>query len=422
MAVNKFDPKRQNPYSGILSVKIILDQREVAIIPTEDVVSIEFTEDILTFCLRGRLVFYDQYGLLEYGLTGDEMISIVYGTKELREVVFHVWNLERIIQTQNIGSAVVNQIQLNFVDSAFYNTAIKRFSRSWPADTKYSVIMNHLLQQMVGWSSNDINLETSSNKIDDPWIMPYWTVAESLLWLGNRAVGSTSGRTGYLIYNSTENTFNVNCRTIDFLLSIENKIDTKDYVFESDNPDDENKILEWYMHGGNKQDHRIRGGKYRGFNNSTKELITENYKYSDGISNNILLGRKSLMPDISDSNAEQFCIPEKSALKLKRVVYADWVKRYINQQKIVIYILGNEKRFAGMQINIKWPSMDRVTQMYHKGLQGKYLIQSIKHIFDAGYFQKITLIKNAHQDSSSKNLLNATTKNLTSKAKGIVTE
>lgn len=417
---NEFDSQRSNPYTGVLSVKIVLDQRETALIPAQDIVYLDFDEDIFSFCMQGQLIFYDQHGLLEYGFTGNEMISIVYGSKDIRELVFHIWRVENIIQTQNIGPTALKQIQLTFVDSAFYNMAVKKFSRSFPANTKYSDIMKHLFKNMIGWEDKDINIEPSLNKITEPWAMPYWTAGQSLNWLGNRAVGSISGKSGYLAYNNTKNTFSVNCYSLDWLLSNQNDIDKTDYIFESGEQDELNKILEWKLLGSNKSENRLRGGKYRGFKNSTKELITESYDYSKGIKNATLLGKKSLMPDISDTAAAEMCIPEKTAYNLKNVVYSDWIKRYVNQQKLVIFLLGNEKRYAGLQIQIKWPSVNKRTQIYHKTLEGKYLIQKITNIFDAGYIQKVILIKNAYQDSNSKDLLNATTKNTTGKQKGII--
>ena len=176
---NQFDSERQNPYSGILSVKLILDEREVALLAMEDIVYLDFKEDIFSYCLQGSLVFYDQYGLLEYGFTGNEMISIVYGTKETREIVFHIWQVNNIVSTQTVGATNTNQIQLMFVDASFYYTAIQKFSRSWPVNTKYSDVMKHLLQNMVGWETQNINIESSSNKLSESWVMPYCTVGQT---------------------------------------------------------------------------------------------------------------------------------------------------------------------------------------------------------------------------------------------------
>lgn len=423
------DPKRNNPYTGTLTVKIVVDQKDVGILDSQDIVDCYFIEDIYSFCLTGKIAFYDVYGLFERGpLTGNEMISLTYGVEENREIVFHIWKVNTITQTSEVNSTAENLIEVFIVDSSFYNMMVTKFSRSFTAETKYTDVVKHLLENMVGWQKKDILIEESKNNLPDNWAIPYWNVAQSINWLLKRSIGIITGTSGYLCYNNTFRQWSANVRTLNWLFGEDNFIDSQDYIFEGNNPNTQNKIYEWWLSGIDKSSMKtVRGGKFRGFDSSQKKLIQKDWVYTSGVASSVLLGRKAILPDISDVNSIQKLMGDTTESELQSTLYDDWVKKYSIQNAFNVIVEGNERRFAGMQIQIRWPSMDQKHQRWQKQLEGKYLIKSITHNFigrdrsNINYMQRMVLLKNAFQNSSSENLINATKINVKSlKKKSIV--
>ena len=127
------DSLRKNRRTGVLSVKFILDQREVGVIQSQQIVECYFIEDIFSNVLRGKLTFYDTEGMHEIApLTGHEMITLVYGIDETREISFHIWRVANVAQVSEVHSTTKNIIELYFVDSSFYNMTMPKYSRSFP--------------------------------------------------------------------------------------------------------------------------------------------------------------------------------------------------------------------------------------------------------------------------------------------------
>jgi len=416
-----FDPARRNPYVGTLSVKIVLDQRVVGILDSADLIECYFIEDIFSFCMTGKLTFYDKYGIFEKGpLTGHEMISLVYGVDEEREIRFHIWKVKNITQVSNVNPTAENITELHIVDSSFYSMMLPKFSISFAENTACSDIVKHLLKKMIGWEDTKINMENSSTIAENGWVMPYWNVTTSIKYLMSHAKGVSSGTGGYLCYNNTYNTFSVSFYTMNWLFGENNTLDAKDYVFEGENPDTQNKILEWWIEGPDKSTmSSVFGGKWRGVDTSKKELIQNDYTFNDGIKDTVLLGSKSTFPDASDLNCTQKLSGEGSSETLFNSTYNEWVKVYSLQNKINIIIQGNEKRYAGMQITIQWPSINKTfPQNYNKQMEGKYLVRSITHNFvgkgtsNINYMQRVVLIKNGFERSDSQYLVQATKMNI----------
>lgn len=418
---NTFDIDRKNPSIQNLSVKITIDERTGGILDSQDIQECWFIEDICSFCMYGKIVFYDNVGLVENGpLTGNEMLSFVYGVEEVREVVFHIQKVKNIVQVSNTDPTDVALIEILFTDSSYYNMTVPKYSRSFGTKTKYTNIIQHLLKNMIGWTSGSINIEESKNSIDSPWVMPYWNVSDSIKWLLKRSIGSVSRTSGYLCYNNTYNNWSPNIYTLNYLFSENNIVDDQDYVFQGGNENTQNKIYEWWINGVDHQSLDIvRGGKFRGFDPSQKKLIEKEYKFTDGLKDSVLMGKKSILSDISDTKASQMSLGETTEADLQSVLYHEWVRKYSLQNMLNIIVQGNEKRYAGHQITIKWRSIDKIEKQWQKQLEGKWLVKSITHNFvgkgtsNENYMQRIVLIKNAFQDSDAKSLINATKTNLT---------
>jgi hypothetical protein len=424
---SRVDPQRQNPAVGNLSVKIVLDETKTAIIDAQDIVECFFIEDIFSFCMVGKLTFYDRNGLVEFGpFTGNEVISLVYGTEEEREIVFHIWKVKRMIQIKGNRPTDDSLLELFFVDSSFESMMLPKYSRSFPVDTLYTDVIKHLLRNMVGWEDKQMNIEPSITKTTDNFVIPYWSVTQTIQWLIKRAQGGLSGSSGYLCYNNTYKDFSANVYTLNYLFGENNVIDEQDYVFETTDDRVKNKILEWSMEGVDMNTvGKLKGGTWRGFDSSQKKLIEKDWSFSEGVRDTVLMGRKTFLPDLTNTDMGgviQSRTGEHNEIALRNTLYSEWVRRYSRQNAFVIMLEGNEKRYAGHQVQIRWPSSDSVSQIFHKQLSGKYLVKSITHHFTGSdstinYLQKAVLLKNAFQDSDAASLINATKQNTISRNK-----
>ena len=399
-------------FTGTFSVVISLESQDV-IIDNQDIMNCYFVEDIYSYCISGKLVFYDKYGLMEYGpFTGNEQITIVYGIEEDRQLPFDIWKLSKIQQSTITDPTSENLMELYFVDVTFELYTLKRYSKSFNGKKLVTTVINEILKNMMEIDNKYINYEPSSNYITD-YIIPYWTPMEAIGWLCKRSKGSESETGGYLCYNNTKTQFNTNIHTINKLLNDKTYIDPTPYIFEG-TLDKTNKILDWSISGIDKNSTKtLRGGNWRGYDSQTKSFINLNYRYSDGVEDTILMGKKSLFNNISEETVNKF-IGESDEDILKNVVYSEWVKRYSLQQIVSIVVMGNESRYAGQQIEIQWPSIKKIN--YNKMLKGKYLVKSITHMFvgggNLGYMQKMLLIKNAYSDIDMISLLPSTKTNI----------
>ena len=423
MTAPNSDVERTNPSTQNLSIKIAIDESRIGVLDSQDIVECWFIEDIFSFNMYGKLVFYDNVGLIENGpLTGTEIIELVYGVEEVREVAFLIWKLNRIVQVADVNPTDVALIEIYFVDSSFYRMTVPKYSRSFPAKTVYTDVVKHTLEKMIGWTPDGLNIEESKNSLEDNWVIPYWNISNTIKWILKRSIGKDSGTSGYLCYNNTYKTNSVNVRTLNWLFGERNFVDDRDYYFQSSEPGDQNKIWEWWING---VDHDtigiVRGGVFRGFDPSTKTLIEQPYAFTDGLKTTVLNGKKSIFSDLTDYSSSQITFGEATLENLQSVIYHEWVKKYSLQNLLTVMMQGNEKRYAGHQVQIKWQSIDQVEQLWQKQLEGKYLIKSITHNFvgsgssgSINYVNRITLIKNAYQDSDAKSLLNATKTNLSS--------
>ena len=406
--------------TSVYNVQIIINNKPI-ILDNENIFSCFFIEDIFKHCMIGKLIFNDVYGFFEFGpFTGNEQIIITYGLEYDKSIVFDVWKVGKITQTGTTEPASTNTIEMQFVDPTFSSYTLRKYSRSW-VDTKITTIMKYFVDHMLNIST-PLNIEESENNID--FVIPYWTTLQSMKYLGRRAKGSKSKSSGYLVYNNTDNNgFTTNIKTLNYLFDdMDKTLDKTLYKFESDNVSEVNKILELWINGLDKTSTKgLKGGNWRGYDINTKQLLNKSYTYREGIQNSVLLGRKSLYPNIDDLRTANVLLGENSLENLENVLYNDWVKKYCRQNVINIIVNGHEKRSAGKQIEIVWPSVSK-TEKYNKGFGGRYLIKSITHFFGMGrssvYTQRMVLLKNAYNDLDLTSLVPATKTNIYSSSIG----
>jgi hypothetical protein len=209
--------------------------------------------------------------------------------------------------------------------------------------------------------------------------------------------------------------------TFNYLLSDKGRtLDSIPYSFNKAEVSAKNKILEWWISGIDKGSNSIiRGGTWRGFDFTTKKLLDNEYVYSDGSDNTMMLGSKTLYHKLDDKDSSNVMVGDIDNNLLDSIAYNDWCKRYNMQFILNLIVEGSEKRFAGQQILIEWPSIARNlgNQLpFNDLLKGKYLIKSVTHSFSPGgtfpYRQRLVLIKNAYTNISSNILYKAAQTNL----------
>jgi len=412
---------------GIFTV-VLITEKEPIVLNNADITNLYFIEDIFKFCISGTITFNDRYNLLELGpFTGNEKIAIIYSvsgkalSKSNRELVFDIWKVGKIQQLgPGIRTESENLITMQFVDPFYAGYNLRKYSKSW-SNTRYSDIMKDILNNMVFFKNGGsrFNIEESSNSTD--FIIPYWSPQTAIRWLMRRAKSKEIGTSGYLCFNNTDNNFSHNLLTLNYLLADGGKtIDKIPYVFNSSEVSAENKILEWWLNSLDRGSNAvIRGGTWKGYDFATKKLLNYEHVYSDGADKTMMLGKKTLFNQIDDPSSSNIMVGDSSDDLLNDIAYNDWAKRYNMQFILNLIVEGDEKRYAGQQIEIKWPSWARNLGNevpYNDLLKGKYLIKSVTHSFNPGssiyYKQRLVLIKNAYTNIDSKILYKAKITNL----------
>ena len=395
---------------------MLITERQPIVLDNADINVLYFIEDIFKFCLTGTITFNDRYNLMQFGpFTGNEKLAIIYSvagepeSNKNRELIFDIWKVGKIQQSgPGIREESENLITMYFVDPFYTGLSIKKYSRSW-SNEYHSDIMRDILNNMVFFkeASRPFNIEQSSNKTD--FIIPYWHPQTAIRWLMRRAKGSLSGSSGYLCFNNTKEGFQHNLLTFNYLLEdIGRTFDPVPYAFSKAEVSAENKILEWWISGLDRNSNAIlRGGVWKGYDFKKKKLLDHEYVYSNGADNTVMLGRKTLYNQMDDLSSSIMMGDSDDEL-LDNISYNDWAKRYNLQFILNIIVEGHEKRYAGQQIEIEWPSVARNlgdSLPYNDLLKGKYLIKSVTHSFNPGgtypYRQRLVLIKNAYTNIDS---------------------
>jgi hypothetical protein len=295
------------------------------------------------------------------------------------------------------------------------------FSRSFDAKLKHTDVIKHLLMNMVGWSVNKINILESSSEFEEPFVIPYWTIIDTMIYILNKAKYSANDY-GYLCYNNTKNGFSVNVLPLSYLLSESNVVDKIHYNLDDTKEQINNKIFDWWFEGIEHQDTKnYRRSIYLTHDIETKSMTKIDIKYDDFIKFNKILGKYTLFDNtygLEDKLTTSYDIV--NAVNIDEVynkLHNDFTKRYNVQQVLNVIVYGNEKRYAGHQIIIDWPSIDKTSKSLSKIYEGVYLVKTITHDFvgnnkGMGYTQRMVLIKNGYQNPSTKFLKKAVISNI----------
>lgn len=402
-------------FASYYSISLIMEETRQVQLEADDILKLFFVEDIMSPSISGKLIFRDKYGIMEYGpFTGEEKIVIDYGVVEDRQLIFEIWKIKAVRQSSVADPAAENVMEIDFVDVTFLPLTLRKYSRSFGSGATYDSIINHILKQMLEIPNKFLKIDSTTNTIDN-YIMPYWTPLQTIKFLSARAVDANGS--GFLFYASTEESWRLNFRNINTLFSYDNTPDPTAYIFESKDVSKKNKILEWWINGLDKfATRKLRGGQYLGYDFTTKNLLNQEYTYDDGVDDSMLVGRKSLFPDISDSDTEIMLFGDNSLEMLKNRANYEWVTRYSMQQIVNFIVAGDENRYAGQLIEVKWPGYEKRQNLYNKMLKGYFLVKSVTHMFTGDvampYRQRLVCMKNAYYDTDTSVLKHATKINL----------
>lgn len=429
MASPTKDTERGNIHTGLLLVKIRIDNDNVVAIPNAHLIECFFIEDIFSTCMVGKLVFTDDQGIYEYGpFTGNETVSFVYGREQSREVVFHIMKVEKIVPSTQTSSQVAPIVSLHIVDTTYEYFTSYRYSRSFEKNLKHTDIAKHIIKNMVGWNDDKyLNILPSTSEEKKPFIMPYWTPKDTIDFVLTSAYRNDFG--GYLCYNNTMKRQSINIQPLSYLLSSTTPTDNVVYELETTGSEQDpktlkNKILDWWIDGIDHSTTRgIRNVKYYGYDIATKKMYTQNLTYDTGIKFTPILGKHTLFEDnyVGDDKAitgVNFINAQNNELNLRKFGINDFVHQYSLQQLVNVIVTGNEKRYAGHQILVDWGSIDQTSRTKNKLFDGAYLVKSITHDFvnrkmPVPYTQRMTLIKNGFQSPSTRLLKKSTNVNIT---------
>lgn len=410
----------------LYTIYLNIDGEQFAILP-EDIENFYFIEDIFSYSIVGKLQCYDRYGFIEFApLTGYSEVGISYGVEEDKVRVFDIFKISKITPSSTSNfQGMHNYLEIIFTDKMFSKLTDNVYSTSWK-EKKHSDIVSIISDKALGIT--DFEIFEESNEKFDIFYMPWWTPKQAIDWIMKRSSGSESGQPSYLFFNNTaaENTYGIatNYVTLEKLMrddGVDEELmkassgDDGVYYMKSENLTVPNKILGYDVNSVDYHSRKeIKGGYRIGYDFKRKKLLTEEYKYSKGVSDSTLLGRFSLFPDISEVNTNISNHGEFNEDIIKNMYFNDWIKRYSMQQTVSILVQGHEARHAGGMIEVIWPSSSE-KEKFNKNTSGKYLIKSITHQFSAArpyYRQKLILIKNAYEDSDSMELMDASKKNL----------
>jgi len=401
---------------GSFNITLIIDGEEIGIL-AQEIGLLYFIEDIFSYSITGKLTFNDRQGIMEFGpLTGHEKIVLTYGINHTTTHEFNIFKIDKVIPTWSEANGKNNFIEIIFVDDWFFNLIGREYSRSWK-ESIGSDIVRDISENMIGIENWDKWEDT--NEEFEYFYLPYWTPKKGIDWLIKRCSGNDSGKSGFLMYNNVvDSQLRSNFVTLEKLLQQTNLYETTEnaiYSFTSEYEFDWNRILSYQLSGIDKLSRfKLKGGNRKGYDSKKKQFFDIDFDYENSIGEYTLLGKKSLFEDISDENTQHSITGESVGEIIENIYYNDFIKRYSLQQTLNIVVIGNEDRKIGEMIEIEWPSIHD-KEMYNKNFGGKYLIKSITHQFGQGipfYQQKISLIKNAYEDSDNINLVKSVNSNL----------
>jgi len=396
------DSKVLRDYQSSFDVCVITTTDKFIIYP-EDIISVDFIEDIYSFCMHGRISFIDRMGLTEFGgMSGSEVVQIVYGdSKDKKVVTFNI---------QDSKTSLVNRdtyrVDATLIDTTFKLLEYQTYSLSYK-DMKYTDIVKDMADKYLRIKKFDI-FDDCKEKIeyfDTSNINP----KNNIKWLLERCSGNKTKQPGYLFYQTTQG---YNVTTLESLLQQKDKqylFDKSElYMFDDVSNTYNNRINSYKVKNADNSDIPfLTRGYFLGFNPLTKEFHHQVYGYQDAIERFTILGKYSLLEDMQllthyRSDNQPFNTSESDPKIIDNMYFGQWIRKYCLQRLVEVNVNGNENRFAGGMIEVLWRSLNKTDEKFNQMMSGRYIIKSITHHLNYNsnprYQQSMVLIKNGYED------------------------
>ncbi len=406
----------------VFTVEIIDDNGKVNVLTGMAIDYVYLIEDIFSFSVTGKIVFWDRVGLMENGsINGNEIFRVTFGNTDgsgkYRQIDMKAYKINKVTAVTKIEVGNGTKIELVLVDDNFQKFHSNGWNKAWN-NTQISKIIKDISLSHLGIGTFPL-LEETIEKIEH-FDTHLRTPSENISWLMNRASGIKSGQPGYLFYrynNPKTDTFDYALVTLEQLLS-QNKFmnpegDNHIYGFVQENPLYINKINDFKLLNVDLIALKsLTGGSVLGYDIKRKKLIRRDYDYLSAINRFTILGKKTLFPSgMFVDKPKKHMDGYGDEKMIDNLWYGNWIKEYCNQQLLEITVQGHESRYCGGLIKILWPSYDEKVQIQNKQMDGKYLVKSITHYLSnkvtSGYKQKIVCIKNGYGNSSNKELVSS---------------
>ncbi len=381
-------------------------------IDNRDIISFTFVEDIFSMLSMAKFQFIDRKGVQQaLGIRGKELVNILYGpdpagndpTKQ-KALTFMNYDMTFKSELQTTGSGV-NQLTMNMVDPLFIPMHFQKYSKSWKEEIGTSIIKD-VCKNMIGSGKSEMEFNMFEEcKESFDFLMSYWSPAEAIKWLLRRMTGSETGAPGYLFfYNTGGDKGGYNLISLSNLLN--KSPDPKKYFFTSTNPEDyydENRILAHKVWPPSNQAlSKLPGSIKASPDFMTKDMRenicfdshqTEKYK-------SIFHGEDPIFTPVDTSNTKVDCVSGDYS-SLYTQYGSDWIKTYMKQMQLDLYVKGHAKRHAGMLIDVEWGAINE--GIANENYTGRYLVKSITHQFcpsrQPQYRQLLVCVKTAFKDT-----------------------
>jgi len=377
-----------------------------------DITNFTFIEDIFCIAPMAKFEFIDRKGAQEaLGIRGKELVTLVYGPDPAgndptprKAVAFMNYDMTFKSEVQTTGSGI-NHITMNMVDPFFPNLNFQKFSRSWK-ETLGTDIIKDICKNMMGSGKSEMEFNMYEEcKENFDFIMNYWSPAEGIKWLLRRMTGSETGNPGYLFFYNTEG--EQGGYNLISLSKLFNKTPDPDKYFFTSTSDtdyyDENRILAHKVWPPSNQAlSKLPGSIKASPDFMTKDMREnicfdshQNEQYKD-----MFHGSDPIYTSVDSSNTKvDYTAGDYSSLYTQ--YGSDWIKTYMKQMQLDLYVKGHAKRYAGMLIDVDWLGVKDGSS--NENYTGRYLVKSITHQFcpsrQPQYRQLLICVKTAFKDT-----------------------
>lgn len=391
--------------------KILKDDKVIPLTP-EEVLNFEVFEAITAPFITGRLVITHRKGIEELlPITGDEIVVLKFRSRgketspdPLNDLRFRVF----AGREETIGSDRQNYqrtYRLFLADEQFVNSINKEYSRSF-REQNVSKMVQHIAEKMMGVTMGVVE----ETKYDTNYIMSYVTPHQAIMDISSSASSVSHDDGGYVFFQNTQGGHQFRS-----LSSLFQQTPSMRLVPNAQNPLYEGNVQRWERLMDFDILRAIRertiGFTMVGWDKFTKKIATEKIAFDEFFDRTVTLG--SVAPFSPERiNTQAVMLRQGGDDKWFHVAGRDRMKRsMIKQSRLKIHMQGTSKLSAGQVVDFYIDSQNSA-EMENQKLTGKYLIESLNHIWnDSHYIQVMTIIRDSYSTLARGNLVR-TSKNV----------